>query len=134
MKKIKYKKWTIIICILATISITIFLLSRSNQELTNNLTKPVNKERLGLEREKAQEEIIAIIEKSISNKTLIDKYLNQKNNRRITMKELKEELKINISEFEHSKYDCNNEYTTIDYNEDYSQHVISITCNSLLKK
>ena len=50
------------------------------------------------------------------------------------MQEIKEELNIDISEFEKLEYKCNNNFTTIDYNEDYSEHVISLTCEALFKK
>ncbi len=100
--------------------------SNNPKEPTDNL--------LGEDRRLAQKEVVSIIEKYITNNSEIKNYLDKKGDKRITLKELKEELKIDISEFENSKYECIPEYTIIDFSEDYSDYTISLTCEALLKK
>ena len=121
----------IVVFILGIIFIILgFTLNSSNKN--SNSTKP-NQELLGEERLDMEEEIINIIEKYLNNEA-IKTYLEKKGNKRISMEEIKEELKIDISEFEQSKYGCNNAFTIIDFNDDYSDHTISLTCDILLKK
>ena len=112
---------------IALISVSIFL------TIPKELSSPV-KELLGEERTEISNEIISIVEEYVSDKNLIKDYLDSKEQKRITVKEIKEDLKIDVSKFEKKEYGCSDEYTTIDFNDDYSDHVISITCSILFKK
>lgn len=136
MEKNKKKKIiSIVIIAVVVIAISMVLVifvNKHPKELTNNLS---NGELLGEERVKVQEEIIGIINKYIDeNMQSIKEYLNAKNERTISMEELEKELKVDINKFKKLKYGCDSKFTTIDFNVDYSEHVITITCKALYKK
>ena len=135
MKKGNKKKDIVIVFSLLISFAIVLLFAFTHLVLSNNKnSSSPDKELLGEEREKVTNEIIGIVEDYISDKKLIKNYLDQKNEKTLTIKEIKENLNLDVSKFEKKEYGCNNEFTTIDFNEDYSKHVISITCSILFKK
>ena len=114
--------------------ISIGLITKILNKPTLEPEKTSDSELLGGDRVKVQDEIIKIIEKYLTDETKIKEYLDKKATKSISIRELNEELNIDISEFLNLKYNCNPDFTIIDFNEDYSTHLINITCDALLKK
>ena len=135
MKKNKIK--IIIVIVMLALGITLIVTGivfndkKKEPTPTENNT---NGELLGEARVRVQDEIVGVIEKYLADDTKIRKYLDEKGERKITLKELKDNVKTDISEFEKLKYGCDSELTMIDFSEDYSKHTISLTCDALLKK
>ena len=119
---------------ISLIIIGVVLSGKQKEETSPNQQSPGTEELLGEERSKVQKEIIDTVESCLTEETKIKEYLEKKGFRSITMQELKDELKIDISAFENLKYGCDNNLTEIDYNEGYTEHLITLTCEALFKK
>ncbi len=132
--KRKIKSDIILMTIVIVAIVLVVIVGKTKKELTNNASPNEIKQLLGEERVEAKEEVLKVIEKYISNIDLIKNYLEEQNERKITIKELKEKVGMNISEFEKLKYGCMPEYTQIDFSEDFDKHTISLTCQSFLLK
>ncbi len=126
--RITKKKMFIVIFILTLgLLFLIFgIILNNNHTFENDLEE--KKELLGEDRIIAEDNIIEVINKYLDN-SKIKEYLTSKNQKKISIKELKENLKVDISEFEKLKYGCNSELTTINYNSDYTDYNITLTCD-----
>ena len=133
----KIKLGLMLLIFLVGVALIVFGIVLNSYQNNNTLVQDNNNSDdlpLGAERTKIQNEILEIVENCLKEQTKIEEYLNMKNTRRITMQDLKEEVKIDISKFEELNYGCNNDLTTISYEDDFSTHSITLTCDILLKK
>ncbi len=135
MKKNKIKILIVIIMLAIGVSLIVtgVVFNSKKEEPAPAEEEPAG-ELLGEERLEVTDEIIGVIEKYLVDDTKIKEYLNDKGERKITIKELKDNVKTDITEFEKLKYGCDSELTMIDFSDDYSKHTISLTCDALLKK
>ena len=135
MKKNKIKIIIVIVMLALGVSLIVTgVVFNSKKEEPTPIENNLDGELLGEERVKVQDEIVEVIEKYLADDTKIREYLDEKGERKITLKELKDNVKTDISAFEKLKYGCDSELTMIDFSEDYSKHTISLTCDALLKK
>ena len=131
MKIAKTNKKIILLFFLIGLSLVVLGIVLSHKYLPKKVVDEPVKDLRGEDRIIAQDDIKEVIEKYISNYK-IKEYLSSKNETKITIKDLKEKLNIDISEFEKLKYGCDSEYTTIDFNLDYSNYTFTLKCDAFL--
>ena len=136
IKKINKKLVLMILIIIilgATIGI-VYIKLHNNEKIkesdinTQNLATGL----LGEKRLEEQKKIYNIIDKYIKDNSKVKDYVTENNLTNLSIKDLKDIMKIDISEFENSKYKCNSEYTTIDFTEGFENYTISLSCDAFL--
>ena len=86
---------------------------------------------LGEERLEKEKEVYNIIDKYIENYK-VKNYIETNNLKSLTLKDLKEKLNMNITEFENLEYKCDSESTIIDFSHGVNNYSISLYCEDFL--
>ena len=79
-----------------------------------------------------QEKVTDLINNYVDNNPEIFNYAKNNNLEQLTLLELKNILKIDISEFNELPYKCNEEETFIKFEDNYSKYFIVIACDEFL--
>ena len=137
--EIKKNNKKIILIILITIILgttlgVLYIKLHNNEKIkgTDINTEQLATELLGEKRLKEQQKMYEIIDKYIKDNSKLKDYVINNNITSLSIKNLKDIIKIDISEFENSKYKCNSEYTTIDFTAGFENYTISLSCDAFL--
>ena len=140
LKKVKKNLKLIIIVIIAIILVTttgLIIYSKVQKENKESLDNTPNgvellgTELLGEQRLEEQQKVYDIIDKYIDNQKVKD-YVNSNNVTNISLKDIKEKIGIDTTEFENLIYDCSLEYTTIDFTNGIDNYTVSLSCDAFL--
>ena len=82
----------------------------------------------GKERINAQAEIVDIIKKYVDNNKNILQHAKNNKLVSISIKDLKEDFKIDITEFESLSYNCDSSKKNIKFKDNYSNYYITLNC------
>ena len=138
MKKTKRKNKKIKkiknISIIASVGILAILLAITIYFLSPIKTLDIEKNNKlsGVERVEAQASLINIIQSYINSSKGIEDYVNNNNIERLTISDLRDNFSIDIHEFENSKYECDINGTSINFEDNYDKQTILLACKAFL--